>query len=170
LEYSRIATKDFAVKPVDLEEILAQVAQLYASDIREHKIKIIKEKLPVLVANHGQMLQLFQNLIGNAIKYRKIDGELVIKVGAALVNNKYQFTIADNGIGFDMKFSGKIFVIFQRLHLKETYPGTGIGLAICKKILSKHHGDIWAQAEPGKGSTFYFTIPQNLGIIYNERN
>lgn len=168
LEYSRINTKAFSSQAVDLEEVIARLENVFAEDIIKYQIKIIKSTLPVLTANYEQMVQLLQNLISNAIKYRKTDQNLVIDIKAKLVADEYQFSIKDNGIGFDMKFSDKIFIIFQRLHLKEDYPGTGVGLAICNKIVSRHQGKLWVESLPGKGSTFYFTIPKNLKIITNE--
>lgn len=168
LEYSRINTKVFSSQAVDLEEVIARLENVFAEDITKYQIKIIKGTLPVLTANYEQMVQLLQNLISNAIKYRKADQNLVIEIKAELVADEYQFSIKDNGIGFDMKFSDKIFIIFQRLHLKEDYPGTGVGLAICNKIVSRHQGKLWVESLPGKGSTFCFTIPKNLKIITNE--
>ena len=104
------------------------------------------------------MIQLFQNLIGNAIKYRgKEDPKMHISVEK--VDNEYIFSIKDNGIGIDKKHLERIFTIFQRLHTREEYEGTGIGLAISQRILQKHRGKIWAESELGKGTTFYFTIP-----------
>jgi light-regulated signal transduction histidine kinase (bacteriophytochrome) len=116
------------------------------------------------------MIQLFQNLIGNAIKYRRKNENLIIEINSELTNNKYQFSVKDNGIGLDMKFSGKIFIIFQRLHQKEEYPGTGIGLAICSKIVNRHHGEIWVNSILNEGTIFYFTIADTLKLIGSERN
>ena len=168
LEYSRIGTKSFSTQAVEFEEVVARVENLFAADIKKYGIKIVTKPLPVLTANHEQMVQLLQNLIGNAIKYRKTDGKLIVEIKADLIKDEYQFSVADNGIGFDMKFADKIFIIFQRLHLKEEFPGTGIGLAICNKIVSRHHGKLWVKSHPGEGSTFYFTIPRTLEIITNE--
>ena len=104
------------------------------------------------------MVQLFQNLIGNAIKYHGKETPK-IHISSDNVDDKYIFSIKDNGIGIDQQHLERIFTIFQRLHTREDYEGTGIGLAISKKILQKHRGDIWAESELGKGTTFYFTIP-----------
>lgn len=168
LEYSRINTKAFSTQAVNFEDVVTRLEKVFDADIRKHQIKIIRYPLPVLTANYEQIVQLLQNLIGNAIKYRKTDQKLVIEIKAELVADEYRFSVADNGIGFDMKFSDKIFIIFQRLHLKEDFPGTGIGLAICNKIVGRHQGKLWAKSLPGKGSTFYFTIPKNLKSITNE--
>ncbi|MGB9200649.1 sensor histidine kinase, partial [Methanobacterium sp.] len=116
------------------------------------------DPLPLIYANEQQIIQLFQNLISNAIKYR---GKEIprIHIFVENVDDEYIFSVKDNGIGIDKKNLERIFTIFQRLHTKEEYEGTGIGLAISKKILQKHRGKIWAESEQGKGTTFYFTIP-----------
>jgi light-regulated signal transduction histidine kinase (bacteriophytochrome) len=104
------------------------------------------------------MVQMFQNLISNAIKFRgKADPE--INIGCSKVKKEWIFSVKDNGIGISKAYYNKIFLIFQRLHAREEYPGTGIGLTICKKIAENHNGKIWVESEPGKGSVFYFTIP-----------
>ena len=104
------------------------------------------------------MIQLFQNLIGNGIKYHSKENP-EIHISADTLDDEYVFSVEDNGIGIDQKHLDRIFTIFQRLHSREEYDGTGIGLAISKRILHKHHGIIWAESELGKGTTFYFTLP-----------
>jgi light-regulated signal transduction histidine kinase (bacteriophytochrome) len=110
------------------------------------------------------MIQLFQNLIGNGIKYRKEENP-IIHISSDSVDDEYIFSVKDNGIGIDQKHLGRIFTIFQRLHSREEYVGTGIGLAISKRILQKHRGKIWVEFELGKGTTFYFTIPDYMKIV-----
>ena len=117
------------------------------------------EPLPVVKANNLQINQLFQNLISNAIKFRKPDAAPVVNISAKHDGDEWLFTVQDNGIGIDKEFSDKIFVIFQRLHNSSEYPGTGIGLAICKRIVEKLGGHLWVESTPGEGSTFTFTIP-----------
>jgi light-regulated signal transduction histidine kinase (bacteriophytochrome) len=106
--------------------------------------------------------QLFQNLIGNAIKFRGADLPR-IQISACDLGKEWRFMVKDNGIGIDAQYAEKVFVIFQRLHTRQEYPGTGIGLAICKRIVERHGGRIWFESEPGTGSTFYFTLPKRKG-------
>jgi two-component system, chemotaxis family, CheB/CheR fusion protein len=161
LEYSRVNSSQHEVEAVDLNAIMKEVSLTYNSILKETggKIKIHKEQLPVVNGSKTQILQLFQNIVGNAIKYRS---DQAPRINITYNNDDpfYQFAISDNGIGIDPRFFHKIFIIFQRLHNREQYSGTGIGLAICKKIVDKHGGKIWLESEPGKGSTFYFTLPK----------
>jgi chemotaxis family two-component system sensor kinase Cph1 len=119
---------------------------------------ITHDPLPTIMADPTQLMQLFQNLIGNAIKFRS-DKVPEIHVGASRLEDEWLFSVRDNGIGIDPQFSDRIFVIFQRLHTRDEYPGTGMGLAICKKIIECHRGRIWVESQLGEGATFYFTIP-----------
>jgi light-regulated signal transduction histidine kinase (bacteriophytochrome) len=104
-------------------------------------------------------MQLFQNLIGNALKYRHKDRPPQVQVSATRTNGEWQFAVRDNGIGIDPKHFGQIFGIFQRLHTREEYEGTGIGLALCQKIVTRHGGRIWVESKPGEGAIFSFTLP-----------
>ena len=104
-------------------------------------------------------MQLFQNLVGNALKFRSPGRTAEIRVAARREAEEWLFSVRDNGLGFEQQYAEKIFVIFQRLHARGQYPGTGIGLAICKRIVQRHGGRIWASGEPGQGATFFFTIP-----------
>jgi PAS domain S-box-containing protein len=160
LEYSRInRAKPF--EWIDLSVLLNDVLGNISELVKENNAIIKVPKLPKIFGDYVLIDQLFQNLIANAIKFRSSENpEITISVTSR--NNEYLFSVKDNGIGIQEEYSDKIFVIFQRLHSKEKYAGTGIGLAICKKIVERHGGKIWVESEIGKGSTFYFTIKQSV--------
>jgi chemotaxis family two-component system sensor kinase Cph1 len=126
--------------------------------IAETGAKITYDTLPCVMADGTQLMQLFLNLVGNAIKFRS-DKPPEIHIGVERQEDNWLFSVRDNGIGLDPKFSDRIFIIFQRLHTRDEYPGTGMGLAICKKIIECHRGRIWVESQLGQGATFYFTIP-----------
>lgn len=158
LEYSRIGTTKDLITSVDMNEVAKDVLQIMDATIVELPCKIMSTELPVLkAASRTQMFQLLQNLISNALKYH---GEPPCEIFIEAIEQKdnWLFKLKDNGIGFDPEFAERVFVIFQRLHNKSEYNGTGIGLSICKKIVELHGGNIWVESEMGKGSTFYFTI------------
>ena len=162
LNYSRVGMrgKDFA--PTDCFALLGQVINNLRKAIEENCAIITNDDLPTIMADDSQIAQLFQNLIVNAIKYRG-KKEPLLHISSKKVGDFWEFSFKDNGIGIDPKYKDAIFVIFKRLHAREEYSGTGIGLAICKKIVERHKGKIWLKSEPGKGSTFYFTIPATRG-------
>lgn len=159
LAYSRVNTKDTQLEDVDCSKVVEQNIKNLAASIEETGAEINVEILPTVKANQMQINQLFQNLISNAIKFRKPDVKPVINISAKHTGDEWLFTVSDNGIGIDKEFSDKIFNIFQRLHNNSEYPGTGIGLAICKRIIEKLGGLLWVESEEGMGSTFNFTIP-----------
>ena len=111
------------------------------------------------MADRGQLAQVFANLIGNALKYRCPETPLEVRVSADREGSFWRFAVRDNGIGIEPEYFDRIFVIFQRLHTKDAYPGTGIGLAVVQKIVERHGGAVWVESRPGEGSTFYFTMP-----------
>ncbi len=167
LEYSRIGTKEMEFEYLESEKILETVLTNLEPLIIENHAIITYDPLPLIHANEQMMSQLFQNLISNAIKYHG-DKDPKIHISADKGKDEYVFAVKDNGIGIDKNHLERIFTIFQRLHSREEYEGTGIGLAISLRILQKHHGTIWAESEQGKGTTFYFTIPEYKFPNYEE--
>jgi signal transduction histidine kinase len=161
LDYSRIGREKQAM-PVDCNQLLEEVLADLGKSIRESEARITAGPLPVLRAYPTELKLLFQNLIVNAIKFRHPNRTPAITVSASMNSGKWQFAVADNGIGIEKQFLERIFIIFQRLHSRTQYEGSGIGLAHCKKIVEFHEGQIWAEAEPGKGARFYFTISKDL--------
>lgn len=161
LEYSQVETKGKQFKLVDSSLSVAHAIVDLESFIEETGAKIsYDESLPKVVADKSQLRRLFQNLIGNALKFRS-RRKPKVNISAQQEYNKWVFSVSDNGIGMDLENTECIFTVFQRLHGKSEYQGTGIGLALCKKIVERHGGRIWVESELGKGSTFYFTMPVN---------
>ena len=161
LEYSKVKTDQNGFQPVNLDIVLNQVIENLRSLIEENGAVINYSHLPAVMGDYDQLRRIFQNLVGNAIKFRKHDIFPVIDISVRedKENNEYVFSIEDNGIGIEEQYMERIFVIFQRLHTMELYKGTGIGLSVVKRIVERHGGRIWVESEPGAGSTFYFTIP-----------
>lgn len=157
LEYSRIGTNKDTLTDTNISEVVNQVLGTFAGKIEESGTHIKMQMMPVIKVNRTQMVQLFQNLIGNALKYNT-SAIPEVEIGCEEKENVWQFFVKDNGIGIDQKFFDKVFIIFQRLHNKNQFSGTGIGLAICKKIIERHGGTIWIESSVGAGSTFFFTI------------
>lgn len=165
LEFSRVATKPEPYKAVDLNEILQEVIQVFELSSAKIGARIEFTDLPVIEADETQLKQLFQNLIGNALKYRRADVVPEIRIRCVREGQKmWRIIVEDNGIGFDPAFAQKIFAPFQRLHPRGEFEGTGMGLAICRKIVERHGGDISASSQPGKGSMFIINLPaQQIG-------
>jgi PAS domain S-box-containing protein len=158
LEYSRLSSQTKEFEKVNLEKVLDTVFKNLSISIIENNVKVTYESLPSVLADQNQMLQVFQNLITNAIKFRGHKSP-EINISAHKDENEWIFSVSDNGIGIKLEHQKQIFVVFKRLHTKDEYPGSGIGLSITQKIIKQHGGKIWVESEPGKGSTFYFTIP-----------
>ena len=158
LEYSRITSQMKPIEPTDMNAVVRDALHFLAISIHENKAKIHIDMLPVVSVDRLQMTLLFQNLLSNALKFRGGDAP-EITISAVRQNEDWVFSVKDNGIGIESDYSEKIFQIFQRLHTREQYPGTGIGLAICRRIVERHDGRIWVESVEGKGSTFFFTIP-----------
>jgi PAS domain S-box-containing protein len=159
LAYSRVTASEADRRQADCEQALAVALANLQTSIKESGAKITHDSLPVMVADSMQLTQLFQNLIGNAIKFRREGAIPEIHVGCRRDGDSWILSVTDNGIGIAPEFHERIFVIFQRLHGREEYPGTGIGLAICRKIVDHHGGSIWVESESGRGSTFFVTLP-----------
>lgn len=159
LAYSRITTHAQAPRLHNLEDILKDALYNLQEAIKESDAEITYDEMPTLKVDRTQFLQLFQNFISNAIKFRR-NIPPKIHIGVREGNVAWLFSIKDNGIGIESKYFDRLYNIFYRLHTKEEYPGTGIGLPICKKIIQRYGGKIWVESEVGKGTTFYFTIPK----------
>lgn len=158
LNYSRLNQEKSKRGEVDLDSVIEDVKVLERSHIEEMNAQIKADPLPVIYANPGPIKQVFQNLINNALKYQPSGNAPVIEISCSETDTHWKFTVKDNGIGIREEFQSTIFQIFQRLHTNDQYSGTGIGLAITKKIIERHGGEIWLESEEGRGSTFYFTI------------
>ena len=158
LTYSRVGTRGNPLTPAACEDALDQALANLKLTIEDSGAVVTHDPLPTVAADSSQLVQLFQNLIGNAIKFHD-DEPLRVHVAVERKDDEWKFSVVDNGIGIDPEFFERIFVIFQRLHGREEYSGTGIGLAVCKKIVDRHGGRMWVESEPGRGATFYFTIP-----------
>ncbi|PLZ96822.1 cyanobacterial phytochrome A [Fischerella thermalis CCMEE 5268] len=158
LAYSKVDMQAIEFELTNVETALERALTNLRKRISETGAVITHDQLPTVMADGTQLMQLFQNLIGNAIKFRS-DQAPEIHIGASRLEDEWLFSVRDNGIGIDPQFRDRIFVIFQRLHTRDEYPGTGMGLAICKKIIECHRGRIWVESKLGEGATFYFTIP-----------
>ncbi len=158
LEFSRVGKTESVIEKIDLNDLIKEIRILLRKRIDEKYATINTGELPVVFGYKVPMLQVFQNLIGNALKYSKKDIPAEIYITAEEYNDHWQFAVTDNGIGINKEYFDKIFIIFQRLHSKEEYSGTGMGLAITKKIVENQGGKIWVKSEEDKGSSFYFTI------------
>ena len=158
LAYSRVGTRGKEFHPTNCEDVLEVALNNLKVSIEDKKAKITHDPLPQVMADNAQLESLFQNLIGNAIKFHG-EKSPEIHVSAAQIDKEWVFSVRDNGIGIDPQYFERIFIIFQRLNNREDYSGTGIGLAISKRIVERHGGRIWIESQPGKGSTFYFSLP-----------
>ena len=159
LAYSRVGTKGAAFAPVSSESALRRALYNLRAGIEEAGAVVTHDPMPTVAADEVQLGQLFQNLIGNALKFRSSSVPR-IHVGVSEKADEWQFEVRDNGIGIEPQYYPRIFMVFQRLHNKGEYPGTGIGLAICKKVVERHGGRIWVESRPDDGSSFYFTLPK----------
>lgn len=161
LNYSRL-NKAIPVKHVDIATVIDEALNNLKANIDESHATVTIGEMPVIQADKTQMLQVFQNLLANAIKFRTDDRTPEIKIFAVKKEDEWQFAVKDNGIGVEQQYQDKAFIIFKQLHDRYKYGGTGIGLAIVKKIVERHGGKVWYESEPGKGATFYFTIKNKI--------
>lgn len=157
LAYSRVGTRGKSFEKVYLETVFAQALENLQVSINEKMAVVTHDPLPVAFGDGGQLTQVFQNLIDNAMKFHRKEAPRV-HVSARLQGNDCVCSVSDNGIGIEAEYLNKLFLLFQRLHTRKEYPGTGIGLAICKRIVERHGGKIWVESKPGEGSIFYFMI------------
>lgn len=159
LLYSRAGTQAVSKHLISFEDVLRKALDNLSIAIRENAAVVRHGDLPQIEADETKLIQVMQNLVGNAIKFRRSGIPPEITISASRNGDEWLFTVADNGIGFDPKYHDKIFQVFQRLHGIGMYPGNGIGLAISRRIVEHHGGRLWARSEPGAGSQFFFTLP-----------
>lgn len=157
LEYSRTG-KSSEREQINCNLLMDELVEDFRAVIRNTNSKIVYEKLPIITGYKVELKQLLQNLLSNAIKFRNKDQAPEVEIIAEAIDNYWRFTFQDNGIGIDKIHQEKVFIVFQRLHSRTDFPGSGIGLAHCKRIVDLHGGKIWIESEIGKGSTFYFTL------------
>jgi light-regulated signal transduction histidine kinase (bacteriophytochrome) len=162
LGYARVDSRGREFETVDLNRVVDEVARDLEASIEASDAQITHDRLPIVMGDAAQLHQVFHNLLGNAIKF--VDGgRPMVHVGADEDGSHWIVSVRDNGIGIAPEASDRIFVMFQRLHTQDEYPGTGIGLAICKRIVERHGGRIWVESRPSRGSTFFFTVPKRTG-------
>ncbi|MFA7254496.1 MAG: ATP-binding protein [Candidatus Omnitrophota bacterium] len=157
LDYARVGKRDAGASPLDLGESLKETLEILSFAISEKKAEILVDPLPTLMINPGLAGLLFQNLIGNAMKY--CEREPRIRVSAVRKGKEWLFSVKDNGIGIPAEDRERVFLMFEKLPTRRQYPGSGIGLATCQKIVANYGGDIWVESKPGEGSAFFFTLP-----------
>ena len=162
LSFSRITTTGRELAPVPLEEVVDSVLQLLEVAVSDAGATVHVGSLPTIDGDRPQLQQLLQNLLGNALKFRADGRDLEIWVEAVLIGSRWLVSVRDTGIGFEQEYAEKIFTVFQRLHGRSSYEGTGVGLAICRRIVERHGGTIRAQGEEGEGATFLIDLPRSL--------
>ena len=165
LSYARAGSRRKPMAPADCGAAFDQAVANLEPDIRSRSAVVTRGKLPTILADQEQLTQLFGNLISNGIKFQNGQSSPRVHAEATHQPSAWHFTVRDNGIGIDPQYNDRIFVLFQRLHSQNEYPGTGIGLAICKKIVERFGGSIGVDSKPGEGATFWFTIPMMEDFI-----
>lgn len=169
LAFSRVGTRGRPFEETDTGLLVDRVIRDLSATIQEYGATVERGDLPIVSADGGQLSQVFQNLIANALKFRHPDVDPVVRITARRDGPQWIFSVQDNGIGIAPEYRERIFILFQRLHSRGEYPGTGIGLAICKKVVERHGGEIWFESEPGKGTTFHFSIPDHPAPAINRQ-
>ena len=159
LAFSRVGSRVEPFQPVEMESVLNDVLTNLKVTIEESGAEITHDPLPQVEGDRGQLTQLLQNLVANGLKYQKKEAAPRVSISVERLDDEWLFGVHDNGIGIDPQFYDRIFIIFQRLHKREEYSGTGMGLAICRKIVERHGGRIWVESRPGEGASFYFSLP-----------
>jgi light-regulated signal transduction histidine kinase (bacteriophytochrome) len=162
LRFSRLSRNEMRMIPINMDELARDVFEQLRVNLKERNIHLKMGILPVARGDKSLLQEVFVNLLSNAIKFTRTKETAVIEVGCSAGKTENRYFIKDNGVGFDMKYAGKLFGVFQRLHSEEAYEGTGVGLAIVQRIISRHGGRVWAQGEAEKGAVFYFTLPANV--------
>lgn len=158
LDFSRVGRADSEIELVDLNEIINEILILFRKNIEDKKALFVISDLPFINAPKASIRQLLQNLVSNALKYQLPETKPLVEIGFTEKPEYWEFWVKDNGIGISPDYFEKIFIIFQRLHTKDQYSGTGMGLAICRKIVENLGGKLWVESEEGRGSIFYFTV------------
>jgi light-regulated signal transduction histidine kinase (bacteriophytochrome) len=164
LDYSRVDSKAMPFVDTDSGDALTMATANLVASIEESGAQVQRGSMPTVLADRSQLVQVFQNLIANAIKFRG-EAQPRVNIETQQVNGEWRFSVADNGIGFESRYNDQIFQIFRRLHGSDRFPGTGIGLSVCKRIVERHGGRIWVESAPGKGTTFYFTLPAHQAAV-----
>lgn len=163
LSYSRVTTQGVPLVAVDSNRPLESALANLETAIEKSGARVTRDRLPTLHADEAQLARVFQNLVGNALKFTAPGHEPVVHIGAERTDGEWRFSVRDNGIGMDPQYLDRIFVIFQRLHTRDEYSGSGIGLSIARRIIERHGGRIWVESAPNEGATFFFTIPDRTG-------
>ena len=159
LSFSRMGRKELLKTEVPVSKIVDQCSKEVQSENVDRNIEFVVSEIPPLQADKALLKQVIKNLLSNAVKYSRPREKSVIEIGHLQEGSKTITFVRDNGVGFDMRYQAKLFGVFQRLHREEEFEGTGVGLALAKRIISRHGGEIWAEAEVDKGATFYFSLP-----------
>lgn len=162
IAFSRISRKEVTHQPIDMKLLAETCVQEIQENNGKTKYSVHIESIPACHGDQSMIKQVWMNLISNAVKYSSRETSPSIEIGYREKENEHVYFVKDNGVGFDMQYAHKLFGVFQRLHSPEAFEGTGVGLALAKRIINKHSGEIWAESAPGKGATFYISLPKSM--------